>query len=158
MPKRIFYFIASLLPALATSAGADHLRFEGDWVAGQPVSAGISSENGWEGAEAIEGRAVSITGHQLALPNGVTCLIGAMSINTWHNDMEHFGSGGGTWSDIGLSPVGGDNYPIILHALDCGAGGPYNLIDQVAPFLLLLEFEGRVFVPLVKPSSSEVIG
>jgi hypothetical protein len=154
MPKRIFYFIASLLPVFATSASADHLRFEGDWVAGQPVSVGISSENGWEGAEAIEGRAVSITGHQLALPNGVTCLIGAMSIDTWHNDMEHFGSGGGNWSDIGLTPIGGDNYPIFRHALDCGGAGPFNLIHEGDPFFVLLEFEGRVFVPLFKPASS----
>jgi hypothetical protein len=154
MPKRMICFVASLLPAFATSAGADHLRFEGDWVAAQPVSAGISSESGWEAAELIEGQAVSIEGHLLALANGVTCLIGAMSIDTLHNDMEHFGSGGGNWSDIGLNPIGGDNYPIFRHALDCGAAGPYNLVHQGAPYLLLLEFDGRVFVPLVKPASS----
>ena len=158
MPKRMTCFVATLLPAFATSAGADHLRFEGDWVAGQPVSAGISSESGWEAAELIEGRAVSIAGHQLALPNGVTCLIGAMSIDTWRNDMEHFGSGGGNWSDIGLTPVLGDNYPVILHALDCGAAGPYNLIREGDPSKLWMEFDGRVFVPLVRPISSEVIG
>lgn len=154
MPRRVLCFVASLLPAFATSARADHLRFEGDWVAGQPVSAGISSSIGWEAAELIEGQAVSIEGHLLALPNGVTCLIGAMSIDTLHNDMEHFGSGGGNWSDIGLNPIGGDNYPIFRHALDCGATGPYNVILQGAPYLLLLEFDGRVFVPLVKPASS----
>lgn len=154
MSKRMLRFVASLLPAIAGSAAADHLRFEGDWVAGQPVSAGISSERGWEAAELIEGQSVSIAGHQLAVANGVTCLIGAISIDTWHNDMEHFGSGGGNWSDIGLTPIGGDNYPIFRHALDCGATGPFNLIRQGDPFLLLMEFDGRVFVPLLKPASS----
>jgi len=158
MQTRTFCFLSALLLMVATSAEADHLRFEGDWVAGQPVSAGISSESGWEAAELVEGGVVSIAGHQLALPDGVTCLIGAMSIDTWHNDVEHFGSGGGNWSDIGLSPIGGDNYPIFRHALDCGGTGPFNLIHEGDPSFLLLEFDGRVFVPLVRPNSSDVIG
>lgn len=158
MPKRLLPFVASLLLAIAHSAAADHLRIEGDWVAGKPVSAGISSSVGWEAAELIEGQSVSIAGHQLALANGLTCLIGALSIDTWRNDMEHFGSGGGNWSDIGLNPVLGDNYPIFRNALDCGAAGPFNLIHQGEPVLLLLEFDGRVFVPLVKPDSLQVIG
>jgi hypothetical protein len=153
MPKWMLCFGTFLLPAFATPAGADHLHFEGEWIAGQPVSAGLSSERGWEAAALVEARAVSITGHQLALSNGATCLIDSMSIDTWRNDMEHFGSGGGNWSDIGLNPIDGDNYPIFRHALDCGTAGPKNLIHQGAPFLLLLQFDGRVFFPLIKLAS-----
>lgn len=152
-PQLMRFFVAAFLPVFATATVAEEIQFEGEWVAGQAVSAGISSERGWEATEPIEGRTVSMAGSQLALPDGVTCLIGAPTSDVWRNDMEHFGSGGGNWSDIGLSLDGRDGYPVELRALDCGAAGPYNLILQVETSLLLIEFVGRVFLPLLRPAS-----
>jgi hypothetical protein len=153
-PKLMRFFVAVFMAMFATAAIAEEPQFEGEWVVGQAVSAGISSERGCETAEPIEGRTVSIAGFQLALPDGVTCLIGASTSDVWRNDMEHFGSGGGNWSDIGLSPDGRDGYPVELRTLDCGASGPHNLVLQIGTSLVLIEFDGRVFVPLLRPASS----
>lgn len=154
MPKPVCFAFATVTQLFATAAFAQAPHLEGEWVAGPPVSAGISSSVGWEKAEQLEGRPVSIVGGQLDLPDGVSCLIGAPSNEVWRDDMEHFGSGGGNWSDLGLTPVGRDEYPIETRDLDCGADGPYTLIVQTSPFILLLEYDGRVFVPLIKPVSS----
>jgi hypothetical protein len=140
-------FLAGLLWLSPAPGATEEIALEGLWDVGSAVSTGVSSDNGWNAAARIEGKAVSMAESSLHLSDGEVCMIGPAKTEIWHDDMWSFGSFGGSWADVGLTADGID-YVVELRSLTCDVAGPTQLIIQDAKGTVLLDVGGRVFVPL----------
>ena len=125
-------------------------------MCGALVAPGIYSERGVKAADILEGREVRIEGGRLRLPGGATCALGPPRSETLDDSMARFGYGGGSWSKVGLVPeTGAQDYKVEIVDILCAGllTDPLHLVSQADRGVLLLEVQGRAFVPLTRPAS-----
>ncbi|WP_293950194.1 hypothetical protein [Sneathiella sp.] len=93
----------------------------GEWILSEMRAAGIYGES-IETAQALVGREVIIRNGVLSSEFAPDCNIPPLKPVILKDDMETFGSSGGSWSELGLQP-GNDRreYAVLMTELDCEA-------------------------------------
>ncbi|RVU38362.1 hypothetical protein EOI86_03470 [Hwanghaeella grinnelliae] len=136
----------------ASASFAQTKQITGTWHAKAIVNTGgITSENHWIKVEPLLGKNVQIEDVTVRLPSGLTCALGDPVAEVWKDNMMTFGSGGGTWAQLGLTSPDDRNYDVIRRELDCPEQGwpPLSIVTQSHNDIVLLG-SIRVFAVLQK--------
>ncbi|WP_340150127.1 hypothetical protein [uncultured Sneathiella sp.] len=125
MGKRLF--VAMLLTALIAgvgtvgafdaASGAD--PFAGRWRVAEVRAAGVHTMESFQEAEALIGSTLSVAARAIRLPDGTFCARRAAEKIILRDDMQTFGSAGGSWRRIGLEASAERQYHVLQSELDC---------------------------------------
>ena len=89
------------------------IDLDGSWELVEVRAAGIHSGGAWDEAEALLGSKIRINGPNVYFPNGNKCRLSTPEQKSLKDDMESFGSGGGSHGDLGLIKSSNHIYEVI---------------------------------------------
>jgi hypothetical protein len=112
------------------------LNLDGVWKLTEFRATGIFSGGAQMRAEALLGKHISIHISDIILPNGEKCRVAFSEPRALHDGGTTFGTGGGSWEEIGLTPTPG------------GPKSTYNAID--VEFNCKANFSGILLQPKSK--------
>ncbi len=116
--------IAVLLGSSGVSyANAVDLDLSGDWQLVRVETAGIYSGGAIVAAKKIIGTKISIRNSEIVFPDRTSCKILSTSKEVRQNDYKSFGTGGGSWGNLGLKKSPDGSYKIIRFNANCK--GPF---------------------------------
>ena len=67
----------------------------------------------------LEGELITIQGRNLQFADHIVCSISDPEYKQWTNDRLTFGSFGGDWSDVGLTPSADQRFHVVQYEVAC---------------------------------------
>lgn len=134
----ILLFIAVIRAWPEVSVKMADYPLDGEWELTEMRTAGIYGGS-LETARALVGQSITIQKHVITSKAERYCPLVPLAPVTLRDDMETFGTSGGSWSELGLKPVGdGRSYEVLQADAKCDFGTFTKAIFEPASGLILL--------------------
>lgn len=150
IPSRAAFLRTALIALLLLGAPSRHGEahdipdsgnggIDGVYELKEVTAAGVYSAGEMAEAEAFLGHFLTVHGEHVVLPDNVLCHIASTEAVMLKDDLESFGSAGGSWSEIGLTRTSETGYEVTVISFDCD--GPFGqLLVQPASETVLLSY------------------